>query len=180
MIEAIAGALTLLSVYLAGRQNVWTWPTGIVSVVLFASVFWDARLYAAAGLQVGYVAQSIWGWVAWGRDEGKPRRLAASKWPSLICSCMVAQFPLYLVLMAAHSPSPMLDAITFVLSVAATWLLTYRYIESWYVWSVVNVLYAFLFATQGLYLTMTLSLVLLGINRMALLSWTRSLQSTAP
>ena len=67
-------AVTLAAVYLTVRQVIWCWPLGMVSVTLYAWVFYDAKLYADMGLQVLYFALSVYGWWAWlhgGKDHGK-------------------------------------------------------------------------------------------------------------
>lgn len=174
MIEAIAVVFMLVSVWLAARQNVLTWPTGIVSVSCFAFVFWDKALYAAAILQGIYLVQSAWGWWQWSQPQSPVGRL---EWHDHLlmgfCVC-TASFCGGLLLTLTPSPSPMLDAWTFCLSILATGLLTYRYIETWWVWMAVNAIYCVLFASQGLFLTAALSLVLIGVNVYALRSWKRS------
>jgi nicotinamide riboside transporter PnuC len=51
LFELIAALITLTSIYLATRENVWYYPTGIVSVVMYAWVYFQAKLYAEAVLQ---------------------------------------------------------------------------------------------------------------------------------
>ena len=73
----IAGALTgVLAVWLTTRQKIWCWPIGIVSVLLYVVVFYEARLYATMGLQVVYVGLAVYGWYAWGK--GRTRAVARS------------------------------------------------------------------------------------------------------
>ena len=83
--EWIAVVVTLLAVYLTARQVIWCWPTSLVSVVMSAVVFYQARLYADMGLQTVYFALALYGWWAWlhgGEDHGRlevsrtPRRAA--------------------------------------------------------------------------------------------------------
>ena len=64
-LELLAAVTGAISVWLSVRQNIWSWPTAIVNVVLYAVVFWDAKLYADMGLQVIYAALSIYGWYEW-------------------------------------------------------------------------------------------------------------------
>ena len=49
-LELVAVVLTLLAVYLTVRQIIWCWPLAMVSVTLYAVVFYDARLYADMGV----------------------------------------------------------------------------------------------------------------------------------
>src|SRR6186713_1576479 len=74
-VEAIAVAFGLLSVWLTVRRNVWCWPTGLVQVVLFIHVFYQASLYSDALLHVVYVVLQFYGWHQWlygGRDRRPP------------------------------------------------------------------------------------------------------------
>ncbi len=64
-LEVIAVAITLAAVYLTTRQVIWCWPLGMVSVTLYALVFFEARLYADMGLQALYFGLAAYGWWAW-------------------------------------------------------------------------------------------------------------------
>ena len=72
--EAIGVAFGIASVYLLARQRIWGWPIGLVNVALFIVVFYDARLYADAALQVVYVGLCLYGWRTWaGAGPGDAR-----------------------------------------------------------------------------------------------------------
>jgi len=64
-LELIAAIVGAISVWLSVRQNIWSWPTAIVNVVLYALVFYEAKLYADMGLQVIYAVLSVYGWYEW-------------------------------------------------------------------------------------------------------------------
>jgi len=55
-------ALGALFVVLAIREIAWCWPVGIANALLFFVVYWRARLYGAAVLQLLYLATSVYGW----------------------------------------------------------------------------------------------------------------------
>ena len=49
-LEVFAAVITAYSVWLTARENIWCWPTGVVSVVLGEAVlFGSSRLLAYAG-----------------------------------------------------------------------------------------------------------------------------------
>ena len=80
-LEYFAVVVTLVAVYLTARQIIWCWPLGMVSVVLYAAVFFQAKLYADMGLQGLYFALAAYGWWAWlhgGKDHGELRVSLAS------------------------------------------------------------------------------------------------------
>ena len=87
-LELLAVVVTLGAVYLTTRQKIWCWPLGMISVVLYASVFYQARLYADMGLQALYFALAIYGWWAW------PKICCQCvSWPIAIVSNHLLQLP---------------------------------------------------------------------------------------
>lgn len=64
-LEWWAVAATLLSVILAARQNVLTWPVGLVAVVLYGVLFSEVLLYSEVGLQLFFFVTQFVGWAAW-------------------------------------------------------------------------------------------------------------------
>ena len=88
-LELVAAIVGAISVWLSVRQNIWSWPTAIVNVVLYAIVFYEAKLYADMGLQVVYAILSIYGWYEWlyggkGHSELQVSRTPVRHWPILI------------------------------------------------------------------------------------------------
>ena len=64
-LEIAANAVITVSIWLAARNHVYTWPTGIVGCALFSVVFLSNQLYADATLQLFFIATSIIGWWQW-------------------------------------------------------------------------------------------------------------------
>jgi nicotinamide mononucleotide transporter len=65
-LEWAAVIFTLVGVILAGRQNVWSWPIGLVGVVLYAIVFYGVALKSDVLLQVYFFITTFYGWWLWG------------------------------------------------------------------------------------------------------------------
>ena len=63
--EWTAAIITAVSVYLQARENIWNWPTAIVSVVMYTVVYVKSGLYSDAGLQMYFLVTSIYGWAHW-------------------------------------------------------------------------------------------------------------------
>jgi nicotinamide mononucleotide transporter len=73
------------------------------------------------------------------------------------------------------SPVPEWDSFITALSIIATWMLARKIYEHWFLWIVVNSASVILFATRGLYPTLILYLVYLGMSFTGLKVWKRSL-----
>lgn len=59
---AVSGAV---AVWLSARANVWSWPIGAASVVLFFFLFYQIQLYPDMFLQVFFFITNLQGWWRW-------------------------------------------------------------------------------------------------------------------
>ena len=66
-LEWTAAGISALAVWLTTRRNPWCWSLGLVSVMLYAVVFYGARLYNDALLQLVYAVLEGYGWWCWRR-----------------------------------------------------------------------------------------------------------------
>ena len=51
-IELAGSIATLICVYLAMKENIWTWVWGAIGVSFFGPLLWHYQLYSDAGLQI--------------------------------------------------------------------------------------------------------------------------------
>ena len=73
VLEVVANAVATGSIVLAARNSVHSWWTGVIGCALFLAVFFGARLYADATLQVFFIGSSLAGWWLWLKgDRGAP------------------------------------------------------------------------------------------------------------
>lgn len=158
LLEIAANAITALSIVLAARNHVATWPTGIVGCVLFGFVFHGAQLYADALLQVFFVLTSAWGWWHWrGRGTARPAPVRRVRGTALLAMAAVAAAVTAGYGAVLHhltdAQAPFADSAVLAFSVAAQLLLMQRRLETWAMWLLVNTIAVPLFASRGLMLT---------------------------
>lgn len=176
-IAAIAGAV---SVYLSARENIWSWPTGIVNVGLYIIVFERAGLYSDTGLQVVYLILSIYGWYEWlyggkNRTELSVTRATPRDW--LLSVPVGVVFWLVLATYTARLPGvalPYADSGLTTISLIAQWMLTRKRLENWILWVVADILYVPMYLYKRLPVTAALYLVFLVLAVMGLRAWWRS------
>ena len=179
--ETVGVVFGVISVWLTVRENIWCWPTGLVNVLLFVVVFWQAKLYADMGLQVVYTILSVYGWYEWlhgGKDRGEravertPRRVLV---PLLIAGVIgLASLGLFLR-RATDAALPFWDAGTTSFSLVAQWMLTKKWLENWLIWIVVDVVYVGMYLYKQLYPTAGLYLVFLVLACLGFQAWTKAL-----
>ena len=179
-IAAVAGAI---SVYLSARENIWSWPTAIVNVGLYIIVFRRTGLYSDMGLQVVYLALSIYGWYEWlygGKNRSTLRvsRASVREWSIAIPVALI--FWLALARYTATLPGvalPYLDSGLTTLSLVAQWMMTRKILENWVLWIVADIVYVPMYVYKGLPVTAALYAIFLALAALGLRSWWRSYQT---
>jgi nicotinamide mononucleotide transporter len=182
LLEFAGSVFGLLAVFLTVRQNIWCWPTGVISVVLYTVIFYDAKLYSDAILQVVYFFLQFYGWYHWlhgGREKTsvpvtrlRPRALQGWLVVGVVGSGLwgfgMARFT------DAALPYP--DAGVVVLSLVAQWLLTRKNLESWHFWIVVDMIAIGVYFAKQLYITAGLYGVFLILAFLGLQAWKKECQ----
>lgn len=156
VLEISASAVITLSIFLAGRNSIHTWWTGIIGCLLFGVLFYQTKLYAEVVLQLFFVGASFYGWWQWlygQQGHEKPVSTIGVRRTLLL-------LPLGLLVAGAYGLmlyyftdgfAPFIDSGVLVFSVVAQWLMIQRRLESWIFWLIVNTLAVPLYASRELY-----------------------------
>src|SRR5687767_7124319 len=183
--EILAVVFGIISVYLSTRENIWSWPTAIVNVSLYFVVFYEAKLYADMGLQVVYLALSVYGWYEWlyggeNRTELHVSRVSRPLAVRLAVIGVVTAATLGTLLARfTDAALPYLDSATTSTSLVAQWMMTRKIVESWAVWVAVDVVYVGMFFYKELYLTAGLYTVFLVLAVIGYRQWKQSFAERA-
>ena len=184
--EAAAAVITLISVYLSARQNIWSWPSAIAGVAIYVVVFWHSKLYADMGLQFVYIALSIYGWYEWLHGgENRSELKVSSGWRSSYPVALAITIAFALALgtflrKTTDAALPYADASLTSFSLLAQWMMTRKYIENWFVWIAVDVFYIAMFTFKHLYLTALLYAIFIGVCWFAYVEWSAELRPLRP
>lgn len=176
MLGFVTGGWT---VWLTVKENIWNWPIGIANSVFFLILFYRVGLYADSGLQIVYIILGFLGWYWWlygGKDKTELKVENSDRKTNIILFILavVSTFALTIYLRSISDVAPFWDALTTVLSLVAQYLLTKKYIENWYVWITVDVIYVFLYAYKGLYLTGVLYFIFLCMCIRGVIEWSQT------
>jgi nicotinamide mononucleotide transporter len=180
-LEVCAVAFGLVSVYLSTRENIWSWPTAIVNVALYALLFRREKLYADMGLQVVYLVLSFYGWYEWlyGGEHRTalhvsrltPRQASVLTVVGAVCSLGLGA----LLQRSTDASLPYLDSTLAVFSLIAQWMMTRKVLENWIVWILVDIAYVGMFVfLKHLYFTAFQYAVFLVLAVMGHVQWLRS------
>jgi nicotinamide mononucleotide transporter len=175
-LEAVSVVSGAVCVWLTVRENVWNFPVGLANAATFCVVFFGARLYADAGLQVVYFVLTLIGWHLWlhggqGRTALRVSRAGGREAAAVAAAGAGLTVALWLALRHVGGSASFFDALTTSISLCAQWLLNRKHVESWYAWIAADLVYVPLYAWKGLYLTAALYAVFLVMAVMGLLRW---------
>ncbi|MFD2246121.1 nicotinamide riboside transporter PnuC [Pontibacter ruber] len=182
----LAGAVTgVAGVWLAARQNVWTWPVSLVSVAMYVVIFYEARLYADMGLNAFYVITSLYGWYLWlygGKGQTEEKVSRVKKKEMLLMLVLGAIFTLclgYFLDNYTQADLSYTDSATTAISLIGYWMMAKKQLENWIVWLVVDVIYVGVYLYKELYLTSGLYFIFLILCIIGYLDWKRDLENNS-
>ena len=181
-LELVAIAFTLINVWLTVKEHIWCWPTGIVSVVLYAIVFYDAKLYSSAALQIVFFILTIYGWYEWlyGGAQHSELHVAATPlrwWPALAVLCLVLTYGIGRFMGSFGANLAYWDAAILAVSIVAQWMMAKKLLENWSLWMLVNVLSVGTYAGAKIYGTAALYAVLFVMAWRGYVEWKRTLRA---
>jgi nicotinamide mononucleotide transporter len=183
--ELLGAILGILYIVFSIRQNILTWPTGLLTSLLYIIVFFKSGLYAAMGLQVYYLAISFYGWYFWlrGKNTNNKSRLSVQLvkkklWIKIgVISILIYSVTLFILIKYSDSNVPFWDSLTTSLSIAATWMLAKKYIEHWIIWIFVDLVSSGLYIYKNLWPTVVLFIVYTVIAFLGYIEWKKDLKT---
>jgi nicotinamide mononucleotide transporter len=187
-VEIVATLFGLISVYLAARGSIYTWPAGIVNEIGFFLIFFQINLYADMLLQVYFFVVTLYGWFHWnnsGRGISVTKVSAVDRW-CLVLAILVGSLLLGFIISNLHiyfdeyftipADYPFVDSFTTVVSIFAMVLLANKKLESWVLWIVVDIVSVALYWVKGVHLIAIEYLIFLFIALFGLLKWRKEIE----
>lgn len=175
--EVFAVLFLLLSVGFAVKNNILTWPTGIISNVIYMYIFYNLNIFGNTFIQAVFILQSIDGWYKWkNNNTRKISTLDTIDFTQTIIATMVLSFLVYFFLVLTDSKSPILDSSTTAISIMGVILLSLKKVESWYFWILTDIIYIWFFLKEGLYLSSLTYIIILILAIIGLIQWKKDLK----
>ena len=184
-LEIIAVIFGFLSVWFAKQNNIWVFPTGLISTGIFVYLLYNWALLGDMLINAYYFAMSIYGWYIWTRktdDDFTPisRTTALEKKTSALIFLTTLLF-VYAVYQSSDkwtSWTAVVDTCTTAIFFVGMWLMARRKIENWLFWIVGDVISVPLYLYKGLALTSIQYLIFTVIAIYGYLAWKKTLSNT--
>lgn len=198
VLEIIGVIFGFLSVWYARKGNIWVYPTGIISTMLFVYLLWHYVLWGDMLINVYYTIMSIYGWVLWARNAQDNiitiSRTTLADWKTAtllgafsflfvigvyyLKPFIKNDFSLQGVTLGFHNflPTEYVDVFTTAIFLVGMWLMAKRKIENWIFWIVGDLISIPLYYIKGMVFTSFQYLLFTIIAIMGYLEWRRKLQ----
>jgi nicotinamide mononucleotide transporter len=180
----IAGLVTtVVGIWLTTRRLLICWPIVLAADVIYLVVFYRARLFSDALLQVFFIAFTLYGWWHWWRGVQQEGEVRVEPLPlqgllgGLIAGAVGAVL-LGWLMVRVGAALPHLDAALTSYSLVASWWQARKHSANWWLWIVVNVIYIGEYAYKDLWPTALLYAGLVVLAILGLRDWNRAAAST--
>lgn len=176
----IAGFITtLVGIWLTTRRLLICWPVVLAADVLYLVVFYRARLFSDALLQIFFVVFTFYGWWHWWRgvrEDGEVRvvPLDLRGWILGLVAGAVGSVLLGWLMVRIGAALPHLDAALTSYSLVASWWQARKHTANWWLWIVVNLIYIGEYLYKALLPTAVLYLLLAILAVLGLRDWRRA------
>lgn len=186
----------LIAVWLSAKANIWSWPIGIVNVVLSFFLYYQVQLYPDMFLQAFFFVTNIIGWWRWANprpgEEDKNQELKVSymKQSQLILTVVTGivgtiilgkfasnlhqWFPSIFSIPSAY---PYIDSFITVMSIVTTFYMIQKKIECWIIWIIVDIIATYLYYIKGVKFYSVEYLIFTLLAAYGLLNWIREYKS---
>lgn len=179
-LELAATLLGVVNITLIVRRSLWSYPFALAMVSLYAVIFFEAKLYSDAGLQLFFFVINAYGWWAWSRNKAAAGEVVVERLPirAVLVWVVVSVVAILawgtMMARLTDATHPYWDGSVAMLSIVAQILMTRRYLENWWWWLVVNAVSIPLYLTKGLLLTAGLYGLFFVLALWGLRAWQRA------
>ena len=157
LLEVAAVVFGVTSVWFAKKENIWVYPTGIISTAIYVYICYRFDLYGDIIINVYYTAMSVYGWYIWSKVvEGHHIEITTMnkkdilKAIGIFAGTAIFVVCIYLYFNRFDRITDYFDTFTTGVFFAAMWLMANKKIEHWLLWIAGNIISIPLYFIKGL------------------------------
>jgi nicotinamide mononucleotide transporter len=184
LLEYIAVFTGIASVWFSRIENIWVYPVGLISTVIYVYLSFQYHLIGEASVNIYYSILSIYGWLLWAKKDQRKQHVLhirfsnKQEWQQQLLfggSLYVLLFLALTYLKKYFYPGaiPWADAFASATAYTGMWLMAKKKVESWYWWIATNIASVPLYFVKGLAVTSVFFFILLLMAFWGLSEWRR-------
>lgn len=155
--EFLAFFFGIMSVYFAKKENIWVYPTGLLSTMITVYLLYQAAYFADMTINVYYSIMSIYGWYRWIPNAQSPelkisRTTRREKYIGFVMffATILVTYLVYVFFDYTLEIPNYIDIFTSGIFFTAMWYMALKKIENWSLWIIGDCIAVPLFAYRGL------------------------------
>ena len=157
LLEIIAASLGVISVIFAKNENIFVFPTGIISTVIYVYICYKFILYGDMVINIYYTLMSLYGWYIWSFKVSVDNIIISTskaidvvRGIFIFLSTIIIISYVYMFFDRMSYITDYLDIFTSAIFFTAMWLMANKKIEHWIFWIVGNMISVPLYYVKGL------------------------------
>ncbi len=181
-LEILGVFFGLASVLYARKKSILVFPTGIISVLLYVYLTYQARLYADMAINGYYFIMSVYGWYYWSKKNPGETKTPVTKnstreWYITFFLLIISFIILYeLLIHFTDSDVPLADAATTAIFFVGMQLMAKKKIENWLAWIIGDFISIPLYYYKGLTLTSFQFFIFFLLAISGYITWKKSIR----
>lgn len=196
--EVVAAFFGILSVYFSIKKNIWVYPTGIISTILYVYILFNFGLLGDMMINFYYTVMSIYGWILWSKNSDDYIHISVSKTTKRDWSIVTVLFIISLLLVTIvyyFKPwidnqfsmenvdlglyhldwANWLDVFTTAIFLVGMYLMAKRKVENWLFWIIGDLIIIPMMVYKGLGITSIQFLLFTIMAVFGYLEWKKDL-----
>ena len=175
----------LLSVWLAKKNHIGVFPTGMISTSIYVYLLLKWGLVGDMLINAYYFGMSVYGWVIWTRVNDQElatpiSRMNQQEWRYLLLLFLGSLgfvYGIYQWFGLWNSSTAVIDTLTTAIFFSGMWLMARRKIENWVFWIVGDIISVPLYLIKGFSFTSLQYLIFTFIAIYGYLEWKKILDN---
>ena len=186
VLEIVAVIFGLLSVIFSKRNNIWVFPTGMISTSIFVYLLLKWSLLGDMMINGYYFIMSVYGWYIWSRkvNDTDVTPICSTTKKEKITSIFIFIATLFFVYFVYTyfdkwtNWTAYVDTVTTAIFFVGMWLMAKRKIENWIYWIIGDIISVPLYFYRGFTFTSFQYLIFTIIAIYGYLAWKNHLYKT--
>jgi len=184
VLEFLAFVFGIVSVFCAKKENIWVYPTGLISTIITVYLLYQAKYFGDMTMNFYYSVMSIYGWYMWTSKKSEPdlkitRTTLKEKTIGfgLFVLTMIITYLVYVFFDYKLEIPNYIDIFTSGIFFTAMWYMALKKIENWTLWILGDCIAVPLFAYRGLGMLSVQYLIFTILAILAYLEWKKILNN---
>ena len=186
-LEFLAFIFGIISVFCAKKENIWVYPTGLISTIITVYLLYKAKYFGDMTMNFYYSIMSIYGWYKWSSKKNHINlKITQTTFNEktigigLFILTLIITYLVYVFFDYKLEIPNYIDIFTSGIFFTAMWYMAIKKIENWVLWILGDCIAVPLFAYRGLWMLALQYLIFTFLAILAYIEWKKILNKNIP